>query len=52
MPPTYNLTNQVYIVKHANGTSYSKVQIKFLDSIASAKTGNRRVYEIAYETIP
>ncbi|MDR3335357.1 MAG: hypothetical protein LBT13_10820, partial [Treponema sp.] len=52
MPPVYNLTQQVYIVKHADGTSYSKVQIKFLDSIASVKKGNSRIYEITYATIP
>jgi hypothetical protein len=52
MPPIYNLTQQVYIVKHANGTSYSKVQIQFLDSIASAKKGNSRIYEIIYAPLP
>jgi hypothetical protein len=27
MPPPWYPTNQVYIIRHANGTSYSKLQV-------------------------
>jgi hypothetical protein len=48
MPPAYNLTKRVYIIKHGNGTDYSKVQISYMQSINST-SGNKRIYEVKYE---
>jgi hypothetical protein len=51
MPPVFSVTNRVYIVKHSDGEHYSKVQITAMDSISSAKKGNKRIYAIVYETL-
>jgi hypothetical protein len=48
MPPVYSLTRHVYIIRHGNGSDYSKVQITALDTIASTK-GNRRVFSLTYQ---
>jgi hypothetical protein len=50
MPPTYSLTKWVYIIKHGNGTDYSKVQISYMQSFTST-AGNRRIYEVAYKKL-
>jgi hypothetical protein len=50
MPPTYNLTNFVYIVKHGNGTAHSKVQISYMQSITST-SGNKRIYKVKYANL-
>jgi hypothetical protein len=50
MPPTYSLTKRVYIIKHGNGTDYSKVQIDYMQSITST-SGNKRIYEVKYKKL-
>jgi hypothetical protein len=50
MPPAYNLTKRVYIIKHGNRTDYSKVQISYMQSINST-SGNKRIYEVKYEKL-
>jgi hypothetical protein len=47
MPPIYTLTQRVYIIQHANGTSHSKIQITAMESITST-SGNRRIYAVSY----
>ncbi|MDR1626464.1 MAG: HmuY family protein [Spirochaetia bacterium] len=47
MPPIYTLTQRVYIIQHANGTSHSKIQITAMESITST-AGNRRIYAVSY----
>jgi hypothetical protein len=48
MPPVYTLTNRVYIIRHADGLTYSKIQITAMDSISSTSSGSRRIYKILY----
>jgi hypothetical protein len=48
MPPTYSLTQQVYIIRHGDGNNYSNVQITEMDTQASTK-GNKRIYSIKYQ---
>jgi hypothetical protein len=48
MPPAYNLTKTVYIIKHGNGTDHSKVQISYMQSITST-SGNKRIYQVNYK---
>jgi hypothetical protein len=50
MPPTYNLTRQVYIIKHGNGTDHSKLQIHYMQSITST-SGNKRIYKVNYKKL-
>lgn len=50
MPPTYNLTKLVYIIKHGNGTDHSKVQITNMQSITST-SGNKRIYVVNYKKL-
>jgi hypothetical protein len=50
MPPVYNLTKQVYIIRHGNGTVYSKVQINYMQSITST-SGNKRIYQVNYKNL-
>jgi hypothetical protein len=38
MPPTFGNTNQVYIIRHGDGTRYSKIQITY--EYVSATTGD------------
>jgi hypothetical protein len=52
MPPVYSTTKWVYIIRHGNGTDYSKVQIVTMNSISSAKNGNSRIYQINYAPLP
>jgi hypothetical protein len=52
MPPVYSVTNQVYVITHGDGVSHSKVQITAMESIVSAKNGNRRIYQIKYAPLP
>jgi hypothetical protein len=52
MPPIYSTTQRVYIIRHGNGTEYSKVQITSMGTINSAKDGNRRIYQINYALLP
>jgi hypothetical protein len=50
MPPTYNLTKRVYIIKHGNGTDHSKLQIDYMQSISST-SGNKRIYRVNYKNL-
>jgi hypothetical protein len=50
MPPSYNLTKLVYIIKHGNGTDHSKVQIAYMQSITST-SGNKRIYQVNYKKL-
>jgi hypothetical protein len=46
MPPVYTPTNQIYIIKHGDGSGYSKIQITAYESNT---TTNTDTYQIKYQ---
>jgi hypothetical protein len=46
MQAQYEVTEEVYIIKHGNGTDYSKIQVKDYGS-----TGGKATFEVVYENL-
>jgi hypothetical protein len=46
MPPVMSVSNQIYIIKHGDGSKYSKIQITAYESSTSAGTDT---YQIKYQ---
>jgi hypothetical protein len=49
MPPVYNATKRVYIIRHGDGSGYTELQIT---SMEGGTSGAPRVYTGYYQTIP
>jgi hypothetical protein len=46
MPPVFSVTNQIYIIKHGDGSKYSKIQITAYQSDTATNTDT---YQIKYQ---